>query len=50
MAARVDGYLVDIVTANLLVTVYDALSPANRELFGKPSLPRLVDFSWKAVR
>jgi hypothetical protein len=50
MAARVEGYLVDIVTANLLVTVYDALSPASRELFGKPSLPKLVDFSWKAVR
>lgn len=50
MAARVEGYLMDIQTANLLVTVFAALSPKSRERFGQPSLPRLVDFCWKAVR
>jgi hypothetical protein len=49
-AARVDGYLVDATTAALLVKVYEALKPANRELFGKPDLARLVDLAWKAGR
>lgn len=50
MAARIDGHIVDIVTAGLLVKVYDALSPASREMFGKPSLERLVDLAWKVAR
>jgi hypothetical protein len=50
MAARVEGCLVDIQTAGLLVKVYEALSPENRERFGKPSLPKLVDLSWRCVR
>ena len=50
MAARVDGFLVDIQTANMLCVVYDALSPANREKFGKPSLERLVSLGWSVVR
>jgi hypothetical protein len=49
-ARRIDGYLVDVVTASLLVTVYDALSPESRRKFGKPSLPRLVDFAWSHVK
>lgn len=49
-AARVDGYIVDAQTAGLLVKVYEALSPANREKFGKPDLGRLVDVAWKCAR
>lgn len=49
MCARIDGYLVDITTAHLLVQVYDALSVKNRELFGKPSMPRLVELAWKVA-
>lgn len=49
-AARVDGYLVDMTTASMLVSVYAALSPANRERFGKPNLLRLVDLGWKCVK
>lgn len=49
-AARVDGYIVDAFTASMLVKVYDALSPENRERFGKPDLLRLVDLGWKHVR
>lgn len=48
-AKRIDGYLVDAFTAGALVAIYDALSPAARERFGEPSLPRLVDFTWKNV-
>jgi len=49
-AARIDGYLVDAMTAGLLVQVYDALSPANREKFGKPSLLALVNLAWKHAK
>jgi hypothetical protein len=49
-ARRVEGYLVDAMTACLLVSVYDALTPENRRKFGKPSLLRLVDFAWKNVK
>ena len=49
-AARIDGYVVDATTASLLVSVYEGLSPANRELFGKPPLLRLVDLAWKACK
>jgi len=49
-AGKIDGYLVDAFTASMLVTVYDALSPANRAKFGDIELLRLVDFGWKQVR
>lgn len=49
-AARIDGYIVDAFTAQMLVKLYEALSPANREKFGKPRLERLVDFGWKHVQ
>lgn len=49
-AARVEGYLVDAFTASALVAVYDALSPKARRLFGKPPLPKLVEFCWKEVK
>lgn len=48
-AARIDGYIVDAQTAGMLVAVYDALSPENRERFGKPELSRLVSLGWKVV-
>jgi len=48
-AARVDGYIVDAFTAQMLVKVYEALSPANREKFGKPNLEKLVNLGWKVV-
>lgn len=49
-AKRIDGYIVDAITAGMLVAVYDALSPKNREGFGKVPLARLVDIGWKAVK
>lgn len=49
-AARIDGCIVDATTASLLVKVYDALTPANREKFGHPPITRLVDLAWKVAR
>lgn len=49
-ATRVEGYVVDAFTASMLVKVYDALSAANKEKFGKIALPKLVDLGWKVVK
>ena len=49
-AARVDGFMVDATTANMLVTVHDALGAANQERFQTIDFMRLVDFGWKHVK
>lgn len=49
-ARRIDGYIVDVFTASMLVQVFEALSPASREKFGKPELMRLVEFGWSHVK
>lgn len=41
--------LLDATTANMLVNVADALSPANRERFEGMELVRAVDIGWKLV-
>jgi rRNA maturation protein Nop10 len=46
-AKRVDGFLVDLFTASLLVQIYDALSPKGKEKFGIPKLDILVSWAWK---
>lgn len=48
-AARVDGYLVDVQTASLLVQVYETLSPTQRERFGAAPLVKLVELSWRVA-
>jgi len=46
----VDNQWVDLTTANMLVTVHDALTTDEaREKFERLSLMRLVDFGWKHV-
>lgn len=48
--------LVDMFTANAMLTVYRALSEANQEKFrrmvgeSRARLGQLVDFTWKAVK
>ena len=49
-AGLVDNQWVDATTANMLVTVHDALNDANKAKFERISLMRLVDFGWKHVR
>ncbi len=49
-ACRMEGLLVDLFTASMLVQVYDALNETNREKFVKLSLRRMVDVGWKAAR
>ncbi len=45
--------VLDVQTANLLLTIYDALSPKNQATFEpmmNTRLGKLVDFAWKQVR
>lgn len=47
---RLDCTILDMQTANVLVTVYEALSPEKREKFRQCSLKRAVDLAWKCVK
>lgn len=47
---RIDGVLIDVMTGGLLVHMYDALSPANREKFGKVDIGRLGALAWKHAK
>ena len=48
-AGKVEGVTVDATTANMLVTVHDALSATHQEKFGDINLMKLIDFGWKQV-
>ena len=49
-AGLIDGFWVDVTTANMLVTVHDALRPDLQPKFETVPFMRLVDFGWKHVR
>lgn len=46
----VDGSTLDVVTANMLITVYDALSVENKTKFASFSIPKMVSIGWKLVK
>ena len=48
-AEKVEGYLIDIMTARLLLKVYEALGPEARQKFDDPPLDRLVNWAWSKV-
>src|SRR5487761_1270157 len=47
---RIDGIKIDRTTASAIVTVYDALSEANREKYLQMDVRVMADFAWKQVR
>ena len=47
---KIDGYVVDATTANLLLKVHDALKPELQKKFDKIPLKKLVDFAWSVVK
>lgn len=47
---EIDGYIVDVQTANLLDKVYEALGSKGRSNFDRLPIKKLVDFAWKATR
>lgn len=44
-----NAVILDLVTAGMLVAVYDALSPKNQENFGSRPLTQAVDMGWKLI-
>ena len=44
---NLEGQLLDLQTANVMVIVYEALSDANKAKFDSIPLMRLVEFCWK---
>jgi hypothetical protein len=49
-AMKIDGHLVDVVTANAVVRVHDALDkPSNREKLMTASVPVMVSWVWRLL-
>jgi hypothetical protein len=49
-AGLIDNFWMDTFTAQMLIAIYNALSPENQDKFDSIPLPKLVDFGWKHVR
>ena len=47
---RVEGQFVDIFTASHVLTVYDALGPANREKFSGYNINQMDAVTWKLLK
>ena len=47
--AEVNGVMVDVQTANLIVSVYNALSEETREKFASEPIERIITIAWKLV-
>lgn len=48
--ARIEGHLVDLTTANMLVRVHDALNPENQKTFAALPLAKMVSVGWKLCK
>lgn len=46
-AAKIDGVMVDMSTANLVARIYDALSGANKKKFASMSIDKMGQLAWK---
>jgi hypothetical protein len=49
-ATEIEGFVVDVVTANMLLSIADKLNEQNRGRFLRLSLPRAVEVGWKLVQ
>ena len=49
-AMKIDGYLVDMQTANVIMKVWKALSSSNKKKFAPLSIKKMAEVAWKLVR
>ena len=47
--AKIDGYMVDGLSANVIVKVYDALNDANKAKFSKLPIPTMARIAFELV-
>ena len=48
-AKKMDGYLIDMQTANAILKVGDALNKSNQKKFGKLPIKKMANVAWKLV-
>ena len=48
-AKKIDGTMVDAMSANAIVTVYDQLSDENKKNFAKMPVAKMGDMAWKII-
>ena len=46
-AAQIEGVLVDVTTANVIVKIHDALSPKNQASYLAYPITRMANIAWK---
>lgn len=44
---EIEGTIVDVQTANLIIKVYEGLGESNRDHFASQSIVKMADISWK---
>lgn len=49
-ARMIDGVLVDLMTANAIITVYDAVGPDNKIKMLSLPIAKMGEIAWKLVR
>ena len=49
-ASKMDGFLVDINTANAILQVGNALNQSNQKKYGKLSIRKMASVAWKLVK
>ncbi len=47
---KVDNIMVDLTTANMLLTIADKLNPTNKEKFLSLPIQKMVALGWKLVK
>lgn len=49
-ARKIEEVLIDVQTANAIVTVYEALGAENKEKFTNSSIEKMAHVAWKLVK
>ncbi len=47
--AKIDGVMIDVTSANAVLTVYNAISPRLREIFTNHPADKMVKLAWKII-
>lgn len=47
---EINDVVVDMQTANMIMTIYNAINKKNKKKFSKLSLIRMVNIGWKIIK
>lgn len=47
---KIDGVIVDVMTASAILTVYDSINETNKEKYSKLPITKMADVAWKLIK